>query len=107
MWVCVLVRVHDLDRLADCVDTQGGHSFGEDSCGSGFVSVLSPGTNTKGSSEQWKGSRTLGHSSVIVRRPSDMKSIRNSPLSLGRGLVVAAQKLHPSLGDDAQVHVAA
>lgn len=61
LWVCVLIRVHDLDRLADHVHRQGGHSFGEDSCGSGFVSVLTPGTNMKGSIEQQKWSKNLGH----------------------------------------------
>lgn len=58
--VCVLVRVHDLDGLADRVHRQGRHSFGEDSRGSGFVSVLSPGTNTKGSVEQQKCHDALG-----------------------------------------------
>lgn len=66
--MCVLIRVHDLDRLADHVHRQGGHSFGEDSCGSGFVSVLTPGTNTKRREALSNNKTSLGHWSGVVFR---------------------------------------
>lgn len=39
-YVCILSSVHDLNRFIDQVQRERGHSFGQDSCGAGFIPVL-------------------------------------------------------------------
>lgn len=39
-YLIALFGVHDLNSFIDHVQIQGGHSFGEDTRGAGFISVL-------------------------------------------------------------------